>query len=60
MFSSSLTIVNLVDKELISQINQLTMYKPGVDLMEKHLITIKEDSGEHIFDDGITAYTPLV
>jgi len=49
-----------MNEKLISQVDELTVDEPCVDLVEEYFMADKEDAGEHILYYWVSADAPLV
>ena len=50
----------LMNEEFVTNVNELRVDNPRVNLMVKHLVAGVEDSRVHILDYWIASHTPLV
>ena len=53
-------LVDSVDKELLADIDKLSMDHPSIDLVEQNFMTHEENPGKHVFDGWVPSGTSLV
>ena len=46
-------MINLVDKELFTDINKLPMDNPSIELVEKHSVAAVENLRKHVLDNRV-------
>ena len=49
-----------MNEKFISQVDELPMDKPGIDLMKEDFVAYKEDAGKHVLDYWVATDTPLM
>ena len=49
-----------MDEKLISQIYELTMNEPGINLMEEDLVAHEKNAGEHVLNHWVTTNASLM
>ena len=53
-------MIDLMNKKLLTDINQLPMHNPGIQLMVKNLMAAEKYLGKHVFDNWVSTGTLLV
>ena len=53
-------MIDLMNKKLLTDIDQLPMHNPGIQLMVKYLMAAEKYLGKHVFDNWVSTGTLLV
>ena len=56
----TVSVIDLVNEEFFANVYELTVYDPGIQLVEEHSVAAEKDLREHVLDDRIAASALLV